>query len=189
MNRFVLAVCLTAVSAVGHAAAVTYKIDPSHTYPSFEADHMGVSLWRGKFNTTSGSVTLDTAAGKGSVDIVVDLASVDFGHDKMNEHARGPDLFNVSKFPTATYKGKLAGFSNGVPTRADGELTLNGKTQPLVLKINSLKCKEHPMLKRPFCGADAIASFKRDAFGLDYGSAWGFNMDVTLRIQVEAVKE
>ncbi|MGO4776415.1 YceI family protein, partial [Lysobacter sp. 2RAB21] len=36
------------------AAPVTYKIDPSHTYPSFDADHMGLSTWRGKFNKSEG---------------------------------------------------------------------------------------------------------------------------------------
>ena len=55
--------CTIAGSTSARAAAVTYELDPHHTYPSFEADHMGVSFWRGKFNKTSGTMVLDKAAG------------------------------------------------------------------------------------------------------------------------------
>jgi polyisoprenoid-binding protein YceI len=179
--------CLTAAGAA-HAAAATYVIDPAHTYPSFEADHMGgLSTWRGKFDRSSGKVTLDKAAGNGSVDITVDVASVDFGLDKLNEAARGNELFDVSKYPTATYRGKLAGFVNGAPTKVDGSLTLHGVTRPLELSIKSFKCMPHPMYKRELCGADAYATFKRDEFGLDSGKSYGFSMEVVLRIQVEAL--
>ncbi len=169
------------------AAPATYEIDPHHTFPSFEADHMGVSVWRGKLNTTTGKVTLDKAAGTGTVDLVIDPASIDFGHDKLNIWAVGPDFFDTAKYPQATYKGKLEGFKKGAPTRVAGELTLHGVTKPVTLKINSFACKPHPMFKREFCGADAIATFKRDEFGLSAGKDYGFKMDVTLRIQVEAV--
>jgi polyisoprenoid-binding protein YceI len=175
-------------AAAAVAAPVRYTIDPSHTYPSFEADHMGVSLWRGKFNQTSGSVTLDKTAGAGTVDITVDIASIDFGHDLMNSKARDPELFDAAKYPTATYKGQLAGFANGAPTRIEGELTLHGVTRPVVLTVNSFKCIAHPMLKRELCGADAQAVLQRDAFGMDAGKPYGFKMDVMLRIQVEAVE-
>jgi len=176
-------------SASAVAAPTTYEIDPNHTYPSFEASHMGISVWRGKFNSSSGKVVLDKAKGTGTVEVVVDTNSIDYGHDKMNEHARGDTLFDVAKYPTATYKGKLEGFVDGAPTKVVGELTLHGVTKPLELKINSFKCIPHPMLKRELCGADASASFQRDAFGIDAGKDWGFSMDVTLRIQVEAVAQ
>jgi polyisoprenoid-binding protein YceI len=60
---------------------VRYNVDPEHTYPSFAADHFGISTWRGKFNRSTGSLMLDKSAGTGTVDITVELASVDFGHD------------------------------------------------------------------------------------------------------------
>jgi polyisoprenoid-binding protein YceI len=68
-----------------------------------------------------------------------------------------------------------------------GDLTLRGITKPVQLKILSFKCMPHPMVKREVCGADAIATFKRDDFGMAAGKDWGFKMDVTLRIQVEAL--
>lgn len=182
---FVALIAAAPTAAV--AAKATYKIDPDHTYPSFEADHMGVSVWRGKFNKTTGLVTLDKEAGKGTVDIAIDLNSIDFGQDKLNEWTTGKEFFDTAEFPQATYKGNFAGFVNGAPTRVDGNLTLHGVTKPVVLKINSFKCMPHPMIKRDWCGADAVATFNRDEFGLAAGKDWGFKMDVTLRIQVEAV--
>jgi polyisoprenoid-binding protein YceI len=179
---------LSLVAGTASAANATYKIDPDHTYPSFEADHFGgLSVWRGKFNKTSGTVLLDKAAGTGTVDITVDMKSADFGQDQLNKGAQGKELFESNLYPQATYTGKLADFVDGAPTRVVGKLTLHGVTQPLDLKINSFKCMPHPMLKREVCGADALATFKRDAFGMAAGKDYGFKMDVTLRIQVEAI--
>ena len=148
---------------------------------------MGISVWRGKLNKNSGTITLDKAAGSGSVDIAIDLSSIDFGHDQLNRWARGADFFNVKKYPKATYKGSFDGAVNGVPTQVLGELTLHGISKPVALKINLLKCIPHPLFKRELCGADATATFNRDEFGLGVGKEYGFKMDVVLRIQVEAL--
>ncbi len=179
---------LLAASGSALAAAATYRIDPDHTYPSFEADHMGgLSVWRGKFNHSRGTVTLDKAAGTGTVDVTVDMKSADFGQDQLNQGTQGKELFETAKYPQATYTGKLVDFVDGAPTRVSGKLTLHGITHPLDLKINSFKCMPHPVFKREVCGADALATFRRDAFGMDAGKDYGFSMDVTLRIQVEAI--
>ncbi len=178
---------LALVSSSVMSAPVSYTIDPTHTYPSFEADHMGVSVWRGKVNKNSGTVVLDKAAGTGSVEITIDLASIDFGLPALNTWAKGKDFFSVKKSPRATYKGTLEKFVEGSPTQVSGALTLNGQTHPVNLTIQRFKCVPHPMLKRELCGADASGSFKRDAFGLSAGKDYGFNMDVALRIQVEAI--
>jgi polyisoprenoid-binding protein YceI len=183
------ALLAAAFASSAFAAADTYKIDPSHTYPSFEADHMGgLSVWRGKFDKTDGTITLDRAAKTGTVDITIDTTTIDFGHAKMNDHAKSAEIFDTAKFPTATYKGKFA-FKGDVPATVNGELTLHGVTKPVVLTINKFKCIQHPMLKREVCGADASATFKRSDFGVSYGESYGFNMDVKLAIQVEAVKQ
>lgn len=182
-----LLIVLAIASGSAMAAPVGYTIDPTHTYPSFEADHMGMSFWRGKVNKNSGSVVLDKQAGTGTVDITIDLASIDFGLKAMNTWATGKDFFNVKKSPNAIYKGTLEKFVEGSPTQVSGELTFNGHTKPVNLSITRFKCMPHPMLKREVCGADASATFQRDAFGLDAGKDYGFNMEVALRIQVEAV--
>jgi polyisoprenoid-binding protein YceI len=183
------AFALVLLLSCGAAGAVprTYELEPSHTYPSFEADHMGMSLWRGKFNRTAGSVVLDHEARKGSLEVEIDLDSIDYGQDQLNDWARGKEFFDTAKHPKAIYRGELKGFSDGKPTEVVGSLTLHGVTRPLTLKINSFKCQPHPMYKRDWCGADAIGTFNREEFGLAAGKDYGFDMNVTLRIQAEAL--
>jgi polyisoprenoid-binding protein YceI len=184
--KFTLIAALFAVA--GLANATTYNIDPSHTYPSFEADHKGLSLWRGKFNATKGTITMDRAAKTGSLDTTIDTTSIDFGHEKMNSHAKSADIFNVEKFPTATYKGKSFKFNGDQLVSVDGELTLNGVTKPVELKVDRFKCVQDARLKREVCGANATAEFKRTDFGINFGIP-AFAPEVKLAIQVEAVKQ
>jgi polyisoprenoid-binding protein YceI len=182
-----LALALAAASGA-HAAAVTYVIDPMHTYPSFEADHMGgVSVWRGKFDKTSGTVTLDREAGTGTVDIQIDPNSIDYGLAAMNKAAKSDELLDTRKYPKASYKGKLEGFVNGAPTKVVGTLELHGVSKPVTLDIRKFKCIPHPMFKRELCGADAYATIDREEFGMPAGKDYGFDMKVDLRIQVEAL--
>jgi polyisoprenoid-binding protein YceI len=188
-HRSLAGITLGLIASAALAAPVTYKVDPEHTFPSFEADHFGgVSVWRGKFNQNSGTIVLDREASTGTVDITIDTASFDAGLDKLATHVKGNDagMLNVEKFPTATYKGKLAKFKDGAPTEVQGDLTLHGVTKPVTLTIRSFKCMTHPMKKVEFCGADATGSFKRDDFGVDWGKSFGFGMEVKLAIQVEA---
>jgi polyisoprenoid-binding protein YceI len=169
------------------AAPVTYNVDPEHTHPSFEADHFGgMSVWRGMFTKTSGTVTLDRVAGTGTVDITIETASIDVGLDKLETHLKSAEFFDVERIPTATYKGKLVKFKNGAPTEVQGDLTLHGVTKPVTLTIRSFKCMVHPMKKQEFCGADAAATINREDFGMAWGKNFGFGMDTKLAIQVEA---
>ena len=184
------ATVLALVAGTALAAPVTYQIDPGHTYPSFAADHMGgLSVWRGKFDGTTGSVVLDKDKSTGTVQVTVDTTTVDFGHAKLNEHAKTPDLFDVAKFPTAVYKGTLGGFKNGAPTEVKGELTLHGVTKPLTLKIEQFLCKPNPMTKKEVCGADASATLNRGDFGIKFGDTYGFNLETKLAIQIEAIRQ
>lgn len=183
-----LGIACGAVAATSLAAPMTYNMDSAHTYPTFEADHMGVSLWRGKVNSSTGKVTLDKVANTGTVEVTMDMKTIDFGHQGLNDHAQTPDLFDTAKFPTATYTGKLVNFQNGMPTAVEGNLTLHGVTKPVTLKINKFICKEHPMQKgKEVCGADASAEINREDFGVAFGKQMGFGMGVTLRISVEAL--
>jgi polyisoprenoid-binding protein YceI len=171
-------------------AADTYTIEPNHTYPSFEADHLGgLSTWRGKFTKSSGSITLDRAAKTGSVDITIDTGSIDFGNAKLNEHVMSEEMFDVAKYPKATYKASSIQFKGDKPAVVNGELTLHGVTRPVKLVIDSFKCMPHPMFKREVCGANAVATFSRSDFGIDYGTRMGFSPEVKLAIQVEALKQ
>jgi len=184
------AVLLAAYAGTALAKPVTYTCDPSHTYPSFAADHMGgLSVWRGKFTQSACTIMLNRQKQTGTVEVTVQTSSIDFGMPKLNEHAQGPDLFDVAKYPTATYKGTLDGFVNGKPTKIVGNFTLHGVTHPLTLSIRSFECKEIPMMHQYRCGADAEGQFQRDQYGMDFGKQFGFQMWVRLQIQVEAVRQ
>ncbi|MES2900268.1 MAG: YceI family protein [Pseudomonadota bacterium] len=185
--KSILAVLLAGSAVTAFAAPEVYTIDPNHTYPSFEADHMGISVWRGKYKKTSGTITLDRAAKSGAVDILIDADSIDFGHDGMTAHAKKEDIFDVAKYPTVTYKSKSITFKGDMPASIEGELTLHGVTKPVTLLINKFKCIEHPMTKREVCGADASATFNRADFGITKGLP-RFLPEVKLQIQVEAMK-
>ena len=183
----ILASAAAFASASALAAPAQYNVDGDHSFPSFEADHFGgMSVWRGKFNKSSGVVMLDREAKTGTVEITVDLSSVDTGVDKLNDHLKTAEFFDVAKFPTATYKGTLANFKDGAPTEVKGELTLHGVTKPVTLTIKSFKCMPHPFKKVEFCGADAAATINREDFGVAWGKNFGFKMDTRLAIQVEA---
>jgi polyisoprenoid-binding protein YceI len=186
MNRIVLASMAALFGASAFAAPVTYNLDPNHTYPSFEADHFGgLSVWRGKFDSTSGKVVYDKDAKSGSIDVTVDMTSIDFGQAKLNEHAKSPEIFDAAKYPTATYSGKFTKFNGATPTQAEGTLTMHGVTKPVTLTINSFKCIQNPMSHKEVCGADASATFSRADFGVNFGDKFGFKQEVKLQIQVE----
>ena len=185
-----LSLVLLLAAATASADPVTYNVDPNHTHPSFEADHFGgLSVWRGLFKKTSGTVVLDRAAGMGTVDVSIDVASIEFGQDRLDQMAATPLIFDAAKYPLARYTGALGGFVDGAPTIVTGELTLHGVTKPLTLKIASFKCiPNHPLLKKEVCGADASATFNRADFGITVGAQYGYMMDITLHIQVEAIR-
>lgn len=186
LRELVFIAFVVSVSNAAIAEPKTYAIDSSHTYPAFEADHQGgLSLWRGKINSTTGSIVLDREAKTGSVDISMDMATIDFGHDGMNKSATG-DIFKVADFPSATYTGTLTDFVDGAPTAVEGHLTLVGVTKPLQLSINQFLCKPHFRTGKETCGADASALFDRGEFGVNAGLEGGFFPEVSLRISVEA---
>jgi len=183
------AAALAAVFATSaFAAPVTYNLDPNHTYPSFEADHMGgVSVWRGKFTKSKGTVVLDRAAKTGTLEVTIDTTSVDTGDPALDKHLIAADMLNTDQFPTATYKGTSMRFDGDKPVEVIGTFTFHGVTKPLNLQLDSFKCIQHPVLKREVCGADAKAEFNRADYGMNWGEKYGFNMQTRLQIQVEGI--
>jgi polyisoprenoid-binding protein YceI len=187
-TRLFVGALIACIAFPAFGASETYQIDPSHTYPSFEFSHFGISVWRGKFDRTSGTITIDRAAKTGSVDIHVDPSSVDFGLDAMDEKASSEDFFDVAKYPTATYKGTIK-FIGDAPATIDGEITLLGVTRPLSLTINSSKCILHPFYKKEVCGADAQGELNWSQFGMKMSQfGEGDAGRLLLRIQVEGMK-
>jgi polyisoprenoid-binding protein YceI len=183
----VLALAALATLASAAALADTYTLDPNHTYPSMEMSHMGYSIWRGKFNRSSGKVVYDPVKRTGSVEVLVDTSSVDWGLDKMNEIAQTLDWLDVAHNPTMTYKGSLV-FDGDKVVAVDGELTLKGVMKPVRLTVNTFKCAQNPYFKKFICGADAEGDLDRADFGLKLYADNGAGK-MHLRIQVEGSKD
>lgn len=171
------------------AAQEVYVADPAHTYAYFQTGHLGISWVHGRFNkTTSAKVVFDRASRKGSIDVVIDAASVDTGHEARDKHVRSPDYLDVEKFPTLAFKSSSLKFDGDNLVGADGDLTILGVTRPVSLKVTLFRCIQHPANKRDMCGAEASTSIKRSEWGIKRG-ATGIGDDVRIAIQIEAYKE
>lgn len=188
MRKSLVAFAIASTLSTSAFAAETYGIDARHTFPSFEVSHLGFSIQRGRFNKTSGTITLDTAAKSGSIDISIDTSSIDTGLDELEKHMRGEDFFDTARHPAITFKSKSLQFDGDKLTGADGDFSMLGVTKPVSLKIDHFKCGAHPMTKKAMCGANATTVIKRSEFGMSkYVPAVGDEVKIT--IQVEAFRE
>ncbi|HWU83962.1 MAG TPA: YceI family protein [Rhodocyclaceae bacterium] len=191
MKKFLASIALAAAAAAPVASALaadTYTIDPNHTFPIFEVSHLGFSVQHGRFNKTSGTVTLDTAAKKGSVDLTIDVASLDMGFPLWDQHMADEGFFNTAKFPTMSFKSNKLIFDGDKVVGAEGEFTMLGVTKPLKLSVSNFKCGANPMNKKDMCGAEISATLKRSDFGMTkYVPVVGDEIKITS--PVEAYKQ
>jgi polyisoprenoid-binding protein YceI len=191
MTKFSLLAVMAALgfTAAAHAESATYAIDPNHTFATWEIGHMGTSTNRGRFNKTAGSVTLDKAARTGSLDVTIDTTSLDTGTAAFTKHISSDEMLNVAAFPTAHFVASKFVFNGDKVSEIDGNLTLMGKTNPVVLKAQNFNCYMSPMVKREVCGGDFDSTILRSQYGVSWGLNYGFPDNVHLVIQVEAVKQ
>ena len=188
MSSIALPVFLTGFSSLGYAEKATYMIEPTHTYVNWEAKHFGTSTSRGRFDKKTGSITLDKAAKTGTVDVTIQTDSISTGFAGFDKHLRGEDFFASEKFPEARFVGNVIKFDGDKITEVAGNLTLRGKTNPVVLKATGFNCYNHPMLKREVCGGDFETTLVRSQYDITYGLP-GIPDNIRLLIQVEAVKQ
>jgi len=170
---------LTLALPLGAIAQVeNYVIDPFHTIPYFEVDHLGFATIRGRFAKTTGKFIFDRAGKTGSLEIVIPTVTVDTGDvDRegrprtRDEHLRTPDFFNSAEFPTMTFRSTALKFAGDNPDVIEGNLTLLGVMRPVALKIERWRCGPDPRTqgKRYQCGGNATGAFKRSDFGMKFG--------------------
>ncbi|HYA66152.1 MAG TPA: YceI family protein [Burkholderiaceae bacterium] len=181
-----LALALCAL-APAWAASENFDLDPAHTYPSFEINHLGYSVMRGTFTSTNGSLNYDEEQRTGSVQATIDAASVFTGFAKRDEHLRSKDFFNVEKYPTLSFSSLSFRLESDKPVAVPGTLTMLGVTKPVSLQVQPTRCGARPD-KKYVCGAIITSQIKR--------SDWGMNAfvpfvgdDVKIAIEVEAMKK
>ena len=188
-SLFALAAAACLFTGVAQAESATYAIDPTHTFATFEINHFGASVNRGRFDKKEGTVQFDKAGKSGKVDITFNVASINTGTPAFDKHLQSADLFDAAKHPTMKFASSKFVFNGDKLASVEGELTLLGKTAPVTLKANQFACYDSPMLKREVCGGDFEATIDRTQWGMNYGVEWGFSKNVRLVVQIEAVKQ
>ena len=184
-----LAAAAALVTGLAQAESASYAIDPTHTFVTFEINHFGASVNRGRFDKKEGTVQFDRAGKTGKVEISFDATSINTGTPAFDKHLQSADLFNAAQHPKITFVSDKFSFNGDKVSEVSGQLTLLGKTGPVTLKANQFACYQSPMLKREVCGGDFDATIDRTQWGMNYGVDWGFAKNVRLVVQVEAVKQ
>jgi polyisoprenoid-binding protein YceI len=174
--------------ASAFAAPLTYVVDGSHTFPRFSYSHFGLSTQLSSFSNTTGKVVFDAAAKTGSVDIVIDMKSVNTGFADFNSHIQGEEFLDTAKFPTATFKSTQVLFEGDKPKSIEGLLTIKGVTKPVTLTVTSFLAMPHPMLKKPALGANAFTTIKRSEFNAGKFAPY-VGDEVRIDVAIEAVAQ
>ncbi len=170
------------------AAPVTYGVDSTHTFPRFSYSHFGYSTQLSSFKNTSGKVVFDAEAKTGSVDITIDMKSVNTGFEVFDGHIQGEDFFDTAKFPTATFKSTKVVFEGDKPAKVEGQLTIKGVTKPVTLTVTSFQAMPHPMMKKDAIGANAYTVIKRSEFNAGKYAPY-VGDEVRIDVALEAIKE
>lgn len=177
-----------ATVAMPLAAQETYIFDPTHSQPRWEIRHLGFSTQEGSFLKSTGKMTLDRAAKKASVEVVIDASSVRSWDNRLDAILKAEHFFNVEKFPTITFKSTNVAFEGDRPVAVDGDLTMLGVTKPVALKVINFTCGQNPGNKKDMCGADATATIKRSDWGMTSNLNSGSD-EVKLTFTIEAYKD
>lgn len=183
MRKPLLLLALTGLPLAVVQAVETYNVDTAHTYGHFGISHLGFSTMYGRIHSTGGSFTLDRDNMTGSVEVTLDPASVDTGHQDRDDHLRSPDFLNVVEYPEMHYESTSVTLTEDGGT-IEGNLTLHGQTLPVELTITAWHCGANPLSNRQTCGFDATAEIMRSDFGMNYGlPAIGDEMSLMIGIE------
>jgi polyisoprenoid-binding protein YceI len=185
--RFIVAVVGAAFASLAFSQE-NYRVDPLHTVTTFSVSHLGLSLQRGSFGRTTGTVMLDRATKTGSIDVAIDAASVTSGSPSREAMLKGEDYFNVAQFPVITFRSNHLKFDGDSLVGCEGELTMRGVTRPVTLSVADFKCAIHPATKKPACGAEVSTRVKRSEFGMTKNQA-STSDEVIIAVAIEAIQQ
>jgi len=178
MIKRAIGLLILALPVTVAAEIEAYNIDPFHTVPYWETDHLGFATMRGRFDRAAGKFTIDRAAKSGTMEITIQTATLSTGDTERegrprtrDEHLKSPDFFNVAEFPAMTFRSTSVKFKGDDPEVVEGNLTLLGVTKALQLTLERWKCGPDPRTqgKRYQCGGNATGVFKRSDFGMKFG--------------------
>lgn len=187
MKKTIFALLIGSTLSLSATAATSYTVDPRHTFPSFEINHMGFSIQRGRFNQTTGKVLLDPESATGRLQIAIVTASISTGFAELEEHLRSKEFLDAVHHPLITFISDKLSFNKDQLVAADGILTLHGISKPVHLTVDHFYCGMNMIAMKNTCGANATTTIKRSDFGVDkYVPA--IADEVNIAIQIEATK-
>lgn len=188
-RRHLAALLAASCTALPARAADSYTMDAAHCIPVFEFLHLGMTAQSGRFDKARGTVTLDRAARKGSVFYEIDAASLNMGFGTETPDSPGYRLFEVTKFPTITFRSDDLFFdAGGNAIAADGRLTLLGVTRPVYVWVSRFKCSVNPLNGKSMCAANVAATLRRSEFGM-VSYIPGISDEIKISVPVEAYKD
>jgi polyisoprenoid-binding protein YceI len=169
-----------------------YEIDLARAVVYWEVKHFATSTTRGRFFAKGGSIALDREAGKGKVDVVIDMPTLSTGVLPFDARLKGEEFFDTKNYPEGHFTGTRLRFKDNALVEVRGDLTLRDKTMPTTLTASNFNCYSRPALEnipaREVCGGDFETTISRGQFGMAFG--WPFISDsVRLLIQIEAFKQ
>jgi len=184
----ILAATIGSAEAGEAAEAVSiYRVDPDLTSARFAVRHLGLSMQRGHFGRTRGTIALDSDAHTGQIDFIVDAASIDTGWAARDAFLRGEDMFDTAHYPVVRFRSTRLAFDSARLVGVSGELTMHNVTRPVELHVARLDCGRDPDSGRDGCGAEVDTTIKRSDFGMNY--ALGIvGDDIGLSFQVTAFR-
>lgn len=166
-------------------AAETYALDTNHTNIVWSINHFGFSNPSGKFTKVEGQLVLDEANPANSkVSMTLSPANILTGIDKLDEHLKSKDFFDVEQFPNATFVSTKVALTGKDTAKVTGTLTLHGISKPVTLDVKLNKIGVN-MFNKKTAGFSAFTTIKRSDFGINtYLPALGD--DVKISIESEA---
>lgn len=141
--------------------AESFKVDPSHSEIGFKVKHLMISNVKGNFSKFKGSYELE----KGELTKLVgevEVATIDTGIEKRDNHLRSSDFFYAQKYPKMTFK--MTKFKGNSVT---GELTIRGVT-----KVVTFDAEVSGMVKDPWGNIRSAVTLEGKINRMDYGLKW-----------------
>ena len=165
----------------------TYQLDPVETHSRFEVKFMGFITVRGKFNRTTGTLVRDPQLQRSSIHAIIDTTTL---HAQVanagttNRILRGPEFFQVDKFPTIDFKSSLFIYEGDRLQRIEGALTLLGVTRSVELLVAASRCVPADAERKARCEADAAVTVRRSDYGM---LGWNESVADEVKISVALV--
>jgi len=191
MKYFAVAAGILALAgSLATAQSSTWVSDPMHSEVDFTITHMAISNVHGRFGKVAATLVYDAAdVTKSTVTATIGVGTVDTGEDARNNHLKTPDFFDIATFPTATFTSTSVAKS-GTGLVVNGNLTLHGVSQPVVLTVQGPTGPVQGMDKKQHAGFSATTTISRTAFGV--GAKFPAAMvgdEVKLTIDLDVAKQ